>query len=121
MATANIIFAEDDPLLRNIYVKKFTVAGYDVRSAGDGEEALKLITENPPDLLVLDISMPKLDGFQVLEKLPPARAFPVILLTNFDMEEYRTRGKQLGAADFFVKKDMTIRTLLEMVERLLKK
>jgi two-component system response regulator ChvI len=120
MNKPSILFAEDDPLLRNIYVKKFSLAGYDVRPASDGEEALKAITENPPDLAVLDISMPKMDGFQVLEHLPKARAFPVVLLTNFDLEEYRKRGKELGADDFFIKKDMTIRSLLEMVERLLK-
>lgn len=120
MAKATILFAEDDTLLRNIYAKKFSLAGYDVRPAADGEEAIMLLSKEPPDLAVLDISMPKVDGFQVLERFPKAqRKFPVILLTNFDLEEYRKRGRELGADDFFVKKDMTIRSLLEMVERLL--
>ena len=121
MAKATIVFSEDDTLLRAIYVKKFSQAGYEVVPASNGEEALHLVEQKAPDLLVLDISMPKLDGFQVLEKLPQPRGFPVIMLTNFDSEEYRKRGHELGADDFFVKKDMTIRSLLEMVESLLKK
>jgi DNA-binding response OmpR family regulator len=89
MSKSTIIFAEDDPLLRNIYLKKFSLAGYEVLPASDGEEAVKLIKEKSPDLLVLDISMPKMDGFQVLELYPKAsRTFPVILLTNFDTEAY---------------------------------
>jgi len=121
MAKATIIFAEDDTLLRNIYTKKFTLAGYEVKPAADGEEAIMLLSKEPqPDMVVLDISMPKVDGFQVLERFPKSsRSFPVIMLTNFDLEEYRKRGKELGADDFFVKKDMTIRSLLDMVERLL--
>ncbi len=121
MAKATIIFAEDDTLLRNIYTKKFTLAGYEVKPAADGEEAILLLSKEPqPDMVVLDISMPKMDGFQVLERFPKSsRSFPVIMLTNFDLEEYRKRGKELGADDFFVKKDMTIRSLLDMVERLL--
>ena len=120
MGKANIIFAEDDSLLRSIYLKKFSLAGYDVRPASDGEEAVNMITQSPPDILVLDINMPKVDGFQVLERFPRAsRKFPIILLTNFDQEDCRTRAKNLGADEFLVKKDMTIRSLLTMVETLL--
>src|SRR3989339_1113275 len=99
MAKATIIFAEDDTLLRNIYTKKFPLAGYEVKPAADGEEAILLLSKEPqPDMVVLDISMPKMDGFQVLERFPKSsRSFPVIMLTNFDLEEYRKRGKELGA------------------------
>lgn len=122
MAKASIVFADDDPLLRNVYLKKFSLLGYDVVPASDGEEALQLIAMKTPDLVVLDIGMPKMNGLQALEKLPPPpRPYPVILLTNFDQEDFRKRGRELGADDFLIKKDMTIRSLLEMVERLLKK
>lgn len=121
MAKASIVFAEDDALLRAIYVKKFSLAGYEAAPASNGEEALQLIAQKTPDLVMLDISMPKMDGFQALEKLPQPRSFPVIMLTNFDSEDYRKRGRELGADDFFIKKDMTIRKLMEMVEGLLKK
>ncbi len=120
MAKADILIAEDDAVLRNLYIKKFSVAGYMIRAVEDGEQALKELETKTPDLLILDIHMPKMDGFQVLEKFPPqSRAFPVIMLTNFADEKSRSRGKELGADDYFVKKDMTIKSLLAMVERLL--
>ncbi|MDO8649366.1 MAG: response regulator [Candidatus Peregrinibacteria bacterium] len=120
MAKGNVLIAEDDPVLRNLYVKKFSVAGYTIRTAADGEEALAALHQQFPDVLVLDIHMPKMDGFQVLEKVPKeSRTFPVVLLTNFEEERYRTRGKELGAEGYFVKKDMTIRSLIDMVESLL--
>jgi DNA-binding response OmpR family regulator len=120
MPKGDILIAEDDPVLRNLYVKKFSVAGYSIRTAENGEDTLKLLGEHAPEILVLDIHMPKMDGFQVLEKLPKdQRMYPVILLTNFADEKTKERGRELGADDYFVKKDMTIRSLLEMVDRVL--
>ena len=120
MARGNVLIAEDDPVLRNLYVKKFTVGGFTIRTAQNGEEAIQLVMEQPPDILVLDLHMPKIDGFGVLEKFPKeTRSFPVIVLTNFDDQKYRDRSRELGADDYFVKKDMTIRSLLDMAERLL--
>lgn len=117
MAKADILIAEDDPVLRNLYIKKFSVAGYEIRAVEDGEQALKALTDKIPDVLVLDIHMPKVDGFQVLEQYPKEkRTFPVVMLTNFADEKSRERGKELGADDYFIKKDMTIKSLLEMVE-----
>jgi DNA-binding response OmpR family regulator len=120
MTKADILIAEDDPVLRNLYVKKFSMAGYTIRASEDGEQALAEIQQRPPEVLVLDIHMPKLDGFQLLEKLPIAvRTYPVVMLTNFADERSRERGRQLQCSDYFVKKDMTIKSLLEMVERVL--
>ena len=117
MSKADILIAEDDPVLRNLYIKKFSVGGYPVRAVEDGEQALKEALDRPPEVLILDIHMPKMDGFQVLEHFPKeTRAFPVIMLTNFADEKSRERGKELGADDYFIKKDMTIKSLLEMVE-----
>ena len=118
MVKPDILIAEDDPVLRNLYIKKFSVAGYPIRAVEDGEQALKEIEARFPEVLVLDIHMPKMDGFQVLERFPKeGRKFPVIMLTNFADERSRQRGTELGADDYFVKKDMTIKSLLEMVER----
>jgi DNA-binding response OmpR family regulator len=114
----DILIAEDDPVLRNLYIKKFSVSGYPIRAVEDGEQAVKELEARFPDVLILDIHMPKMDGFQVLEKYPPSvRSFPVIMLTNFADERSKERGKELGADDYFVKKDMTIKSLLEMVDR----
>lgn len=122
MSKGSILIAEDDPVLRNLYVKKFTVNNFEVRTAEDGQQAVDEIVKQAPDLLILDIHMPKMDGFQVMEKFPKnARKFPIILLTNFDQTDFKLRAGQLGADDYFVKKDMTIRSLMEMVERLMQK
>lgn len=118
MTKADILIAEDDPVLRNLYIKKFSVAGYPIRAVEDGEQALKELEIRFPDVLVLDIHMPKMDGFQVLEHFPKeSRKFPVVMLTNFADERSKERGRELGADDYFIKKDMTIKSLLEMVER----
>ncbi len=119
MAKGNILIAEDDAVLRSLYVKKFTVEGYEVRTAQDGEEAINEIRKQKPDLLICDIHMPKVDGFQVLKEFPrTGRGFPIIMLTNFDQPDFKLRAEELGADDYFVKKDMTIRTLVDMVEKL---
>ena len=116
----DILIAEDDAVLREVYMKKFTLAGYNIRVATNGEEALQAIAEKQPDVLILDIHMPILDGFSVLEKLPKAsREFPVIMLTNFGDDKSRTRGKELGSDDFFVKSEMTIKSLIGMVDSVL--
>ena len=118
----NILIAEDDAVLRSLYIKKFELGGYVVRACGDGEEAVMEVEKQAPDIMILDIHMPKMDGFQVLERFPKQkRNFPIILLTNFDQTDFKIKAGQLGADDYFVKKDMTIRSLLEMVERLLVK
>jgi CheY-like chemotaxis protein len=118
MIKPDILIAEDDPVLRNLYVKKFSVSGFPIRAVEDGEQALAALQERFPQVLVLDIHMPKVDGFQVLEQYPKStRVFPVIMLTNFADEKSRERGKDLGADEYFIKKDMTIKSLLEMVDR----
>ncbi len=119
MAKGKILIAEDDAVLRNLYVKKFNMEGYETRTAEDGEQAIALIKAEKPDLLICDIHMPKVDGFQVLKEFPRgSRPFPIIMLTNFDQADFKLRAQELGADDYFVKKDMTIRSLVEMVEKL---
>lgn len=121
MAQYKLLVAEDDTVLRDLYLRKFDRAVYDVRTAVNGQEALDLIAKEKPDLMLLDINMPVLDGFGVLEHLPKAeRPFPVIILTNFDDQANRERGKAYQIDDYFVKKDMTIKSLVDMVERLTK-
>lgn len=121
MANIDILVAEDDAVLREVYMKKFTISGYTIRTAQNGEEAIAEIQKKEPDILILDINMPILDGFGVLEHYPKnKRSFPIIMLTNFGDDKNKTRGMQLGADDYFIKSEMTIRKLLEMVETLLK-
>ncbi len=116
--THDIIIAEDDEVLRDLYLRKFKSGNYTLRTASNGEETLRMIAEKKPDILLLDINMPILDGFGVLAKLqPPDRTFPVIILTNFDDEQNRSKGAEYKVTDYFVKKDMTIKSLVEMVDK----
>ncbi len=122
MARYKLLIAEDDTVLQDLFLRKFSKDVYEVLAAVNGQETLDMIAKNLPDLLLLDLNMPVLDGFGVLEKLPKEkRTFPVIVLTNFDDQANRERGQKLGVDDYFVKKDMTIKTLVEMVDKLLKK
>lgn len=122
MAQPKIIVAEDDTVLRDLYLRKLDRGQYNIRTAVNGRETLDAITADPPDLLLLDLNMPVIDGFGVLEQLPPEkRTFPIVILTNFEDQANRDRGMKLGVKDYFVKKDMTIKALVEMVERLLPK
>lgn len=121
MTNGTIIIGEDDVVLREVYVKKFTLSGYSIRVAPNGQEVLKLIEEQEPDVLILDIHMPIMDGYAVLAQVPrEKRNYPVIMLTNFGDDKSRVRGRELGADDFFVKSEMTIKTLIQMVDNLMR-
>src|SRR4030042_6573826 len=121
MSTPDILIAEDDAVLREVYVKKFTIAGFQIRTAKDGQETINEIEKAAPDLLILDLNMPVLDGFAVLQRFPRAqRGFPIIVLTNFGDTKNKQRSQELGADDLFIKSEMTIKTLLEKVNTLMK-
>ena len=122
MGKQKIIIVEDDTVLRDLYLRKFKTDVYDVRTASNGQDALDLVSKEVPDLMLLDLNMPVMDGFTVLQTLTKEkRSFPIIILTNFDDQVSRERGMALGGDDYFVKKNMTIKSLLEMVEKLLAK
>jgi len=121
MSTPNILIAEDDAVLREVYVKKFSLSGFNIRTAENGQKAVELIEQEKPDLLVIDLNMPVMDGFSVLERFPRAsRDFPILVLSNFGDTKNRERGLALGADDFFIKSEMTIKTLLDKVTSLMK-
>jgi DNA-binding response OmpR family regulator len=117
----SILIAEDDPVLREAYVRKFALTDFILNVAENGEQAAAIIRERTPDLLICDIMMPVHDGMWVLEQFPKkSRPFPVIMLTNLGDDATRERCKKLGMDDYFIKKDMSLHTLVEMAEKLLK-
>lgn len=122
MSNTNILIAEDDPILREAYIRKFSLTHFKVRTAENGEEADKMIKQSAPDLLICDIMMPIKDGTWVLEQYPKdKRSFPVIMLTNMEDDASHALCKKLGMDGYFIKKDMSLHTLVEMAEDLLKK
>lgn len=105
-----ILLAEDDSLLANMYKTKFTREGFQVLTAEDGEETLKIALEQKIDFMILDIMMPKLSGIDVLKKLrqdPRGAKLPVLVLSNLAQEKEAQEAIQLGAKEFLVKANLT--------------
>ena len=115
-----ILIVEDDQFLSNIYQKKLTKEGFAIDVARDGEEGLAVMREKKPALILLDIIMPKLDGFGVLEEMQKdaeLKKIPVIILSNLGQDSDVTRGKELGAKDFVIKSDTTLESVVEMIKK----
>jgi len=118
-----ILVVEDDTYLSNAYRVKLTKAGFEVRNVFDGDEALDILKAFVPDLILLDIVMPKKDGFATLEEIKANEKWeniPVILASNLGQKEDRDKGIQLGAADFFIKTDFSLNDLIEKINGILK-
>lgn len=106
MAKQRVLLVEDDGFLASIYAQKLEVEGYDVSFATNGEDGLKLALKDKPDLILLDLLMPKMDGFEMLERLKAdeaLKAIPVLVLSNLGQKEDVERVIKLGAAGYVIK------------------
>jgi len=118
----HVLLVEDDEMLNAMYTQKFTKEGYEVLSAFNGAEGVKMAEEHHPDIILLDIIMPKMDGFAALKKLKKnddTKDLPVILLTNLGQEEDIRKGKELGAEDYFIKANHTPQEVVEKVKEVI--
>ena len=118
-----VLFVEDDPSVAQMYKLKLELDGYDVVVAPDGEKALELARSDRPDIVFLDIRLPKLDGFGVLEALrnePKTERLPVVILSNYSERELIDRGLRLGALDYLIKTQTTPAHLSSSLEKWLK-
>ncbi|NIZ89944.1 response regulator [Kineosporiaceae bacterium B12] len=114
--TRRVVVAEDEAIIRLDIVEMLQEAGYDVvGQAGNGEEAVALAEEHKPDLVVMDIKMPVLDGISAAERIVKARIAPVVLLTAFSQSELVERARDAGAMAYVVK-PFTSADLLPAVE-----
>jgi len=103
-AAPRVVVAEDESLIRLDLVEMLTEEGYDVvGEAGDGEQAVALATDLKPDLVVMDVKMPKLDGISAAEKIAADRIAPVVMLTAFSQRELIERAREAGAMAYVVK------------------
>jgi CheY-like chemotaxis protein len=124
---ATLLLIEDSKLLRAASARLLTNAGFIVNTAGDGEEGLRLVQENPPDLILLDMLLPKMGGPEVLHALKQDSAtahIPVIVLSSLSQQN-ETKLKSEGAALYFEKSRLQLdtgsATLVAAIERLLRK
>lgn len=117
-----ILLVEDDNGLREIYNIRLTAEGYDVVAAGDGEQALAVAVQEKPDLVISDVMMPKISGFDMLDILrqtPETKDIKVIMMTALSSEDQRERGNSLGADRYLVKSQVGIEDVVNAVHEVL--
>lgn len=115
-----ILLAEDDPFLIDLYTHKLSSENFAVFSAINGREALEMIDANNPDLILLDISMPELTGWEVLEKIKlqeRTKDIPVIMLSNHNERSDIDKAISMGASDYLEKACFTPQEVLEVVNK----
>ncbi len=118
-----ILLIEDDAFLSSMYTTKFELENFEVVSAEDGEKGVKCALEANPRIILLDIILPNMNGFEVLKKIkadPATKEIPVILLTNLSQKNDIDKGMSLGAIDFLIKAHFTPSEVVDKVKTILK-
>ena len=117
-----LLVTEDDEFLAKMYESGLTKQGFQVATAPNGEEGLMMAEKINPDLILLDLIMPKMDGFACLTKLkenPATKRIPVVILTNLGQDSDVKRGLEMGAEDYLIKTDFTVRQVGDKVRKIL--
>lgn len=115
----DILIVEDEAFVVNVYKTKLTKEGYNVHVADDGEKGWKIAQDVEPDLILLDLILPKMNGFDVLENLKSSenlRDIPVLILSNLGQQSDIQKGIDLGAKDYLVKSDTSLKEVLEKIQ-----
>lgn len=118
-----IAILEDDQVISQMYRMKFEADGFEVQVAGDGKDGVELVKHMHPDLILLDIQMPEMDGPEALARIRRedwGKTVPVIILTNLGEEEAPKNLHSLGIHSYIVKADLTPRQVVERVKSALK-
>jgi two-component system, OmpR family, response regulator CpxR len=120
---AKILLVEDDPMVVKMYQRKLTLEGFDLTLAYNGEEGLEALAKGRPDIILLDVMMPKMNGFEMLKIVkadPGLKDIPVVILTNLgDRSEDVERSKEVGADDYWVKANMPLNELTSKIRVIL--
>ena len=117
-----ILFIEDESVLQKTFEKTLKGEGYEIISALDGEIGLNLAKKEKPDLILLDLILPKINGFEVLKKLkedPETKEIPVIILTNLERMTDIDKALELGATTYLVKVDYSLEEVIEKIKKIL--
>ncbi|OGH72639.1 MAG: hypothetical protein A2921_03510 [Candidatus Magasanikbacteria bacterium RIFCSPLOWO2_01_FULL_43_20b] len=120
---AHVLLVEDDAFLSNIYKTKFEMEGFKISIAENGEVGLSEVKKKKPDIILLDVLMPKMDGFAVLEKLKAdeeTKNIPVVLLTNLGQKDDVDKGFEMGAAGYLIKAHFKPSEVVDKVKEVLK-
>lgn len=115
-----ILLVEDEEIILNLLEKKLKKEGYEISIAKDGKEGLEKIKNDKPDLILLDIIMPKMGGFEVMEEMnknPELKKIPVIVISNSGQPVELDRAKKLGAKDWLIKTEFDPAEVLEKVKK----
>ncbi len=118
-----ILLVEDDDALANVYLSRLQVEGFDVRRVANGEDALAIALSYKPDLILLDVMMPKVSGFDVLDILhntPETANIKIIMLTALSQDSDKDRAEALGVDDYLVKSQVVITDVIERIRYHLK-
>ncbi|OGZ63694.1 MAG: hypothetical protein A3A98_00135 [Candidatus Staskawiczbacteria bacterium RIFCSPLOWO2_01_FULL_40_39] len=119
-----ILWVEDDTFLMDIIAKKLSQIGAILIYATEGSQALSIAAEKKPDIIILDILLPGLDGLEILSKLkfsPHTKDIPVIMFSNSDEESQVKESEKLGASGFFIKASVTLDDIIEKISEVLSK
>jgi DNA-binding response OmpR family regulator len=118
-----IVVVEDDKFLRELITQKLTREGYQAIGAVDGEDGVEKISTEKPDLVLLDLILPGIDGFEVLTNIKEKeelKDIPVIILSNLGQRDDVERGLKLGAIDFMIKAHFTPTEIIAKIQRVIK-
>ena len=116
-----ILLAEDERAISKALEMKLNLSGYEIEIANNGAEALDKLKEKKFDLLLLDIMMPKMDGFTLMEEMKKAKIkTPIIILTNLSQEEDLTRAKSYGVSGFLMKSNTPLKEIVEQINKFFK-
>lgn len=121
-AKKKVLLVEDDKMILDMYTLKFTQEGYEVTQAENGKDGLDLARKINPDIVLLDIILPQMDGFTVLKALkadPKMQKVPVVLLTNLGQDGDVKKGIELGAVDYLIKANFTPSQVVDKVKSVL--
>ena len=117
----HVLIVEDDSFLASAYKSKLTNSGYEVTVASNGKEALSSVLLKKPDVVLLDLVMPEMDGFETLKQLranPKWEKIPIIVATNLGQDEDKEKAKKLGANDFIEKSHTPLAQIIEAIEKI---
>jgi len=120
---SKILVIEDDSFLISLEVNKLTKSGYEVISASNGTQGMKKIEESGISLILLDLMLPDIDGFEILKKIrenTKTKKIPVIVFSNLSEEKDIKKAEDLGVSQFMVKSNFTLDELIERVKKILK-